>query len=52
MLKCKPIISKDKEEVTVEVKGYGCDDDCTEYFTNTVSQFCGYRATCKDTCWW
>lgn len=33
------------EPVEVEIKGYGCDDDCQQYFEKTVSLNCGWKDT-------
>lgn len=49
MTKQKPEVGK---EVKVEVKGYGCDNDCREYFPNTPTLKCGWANTPKDNNWW
>ncbi|MBD5535890.1 MAG: hypothetical protein HDQ99_09595 [Lachnospiraceae bacterium] len=37
-------------ELDVEIKGYGCDDDCEQYFEKTSSVLnCGWQET--DNTW-
>ena len=45
-LNVKPVIDTD---LNVEVKGYGCDDDCDVWFSNANSS-CGWRET-TEYCW-
>lgn len=51
MLEKKPVMG---EEVKPEVKGYSCQDDCTEYQGNTsiAVSTCSVVKTCKVTCMW
>lgn len=49
MTKQKPEVDK---EVKAEVKGYGCDNDCKEYFPSTAAMKCGWDYTPKDNDWW
>ena len=32
-----------EKELEVEIKGYGCDDDCEQYFEKTASKDCGWK---------
>lgn len=38
-----------EKELEVEIKGYGCDDDCEQYFEKTASKDCGWKET--DNTW-
>ena len=40
-----------EKELEVEIKGYGCDDDCEQYFEKTASKDCGWKET-DNTCHW
>ena len=33
------------EELDIEMKGYGCDDDCQEFFEKTAGYNCGWKPT-------
>ena len=33
------------DKMVAEVKGYGCDDDCEQYFENTPTLSCGWKQT-------
>lgn len=51
MLEKKPEIGN---EVEVVVKGYGCDDDCYEYFAKKSASIdhCGWKKSAKDSDFW
>lgn len=36
-------------ELDVEIKGYGCDDDCEQYFEKASGENCGWHET-DNTC--
>lgn len=38
-----------EKELEVEIQGYGCDDDCQQYFERVVAEDCGWHAT--DNTW-
>ncbi len=42
------------DELRVQVKGYGCDDDCREYFPKASAKkdHCGWQKTPKDSNIW
>lgn len=33
------------QELDIEIRGYGCDDDCEQYFEKTSSEDCGWEET-------
>ena len=37
------------DAVELEIKGYGCDDDCQQWFEKTVKLNCGWKDT-DNTC--
>ena len=43
------IMENKEKELEVEIKGYGCDDDCEQYFEKTASKNCGWKET--DNTW-
>lgn len=43
------IMGNKEKELEVEIKGYGCDDDCEQYFEKTASKDCGWKET--DNTW-
>lgn len=45
----KSMTSNKDNELNVEIKGYGCDDDCQQYFERVTSERCGWWAT-DNTC--
>lgn len=42
-------MTPNKDELNVEIKGYGCDDDCQEYFEKKTGERCGWWPT-DNTC--
>lgn len=40
------------EQVKTEVKGYGCGDDCTEYYPRISGEGCGWNPGPKSCIFW
>lgn len=36
---------EENKEFEIEIKGYGCDDDCEEYFEKVSGNSCGWQET-------
>lgn len=43
---------QNNQELDIEIKGYGCDDDCQEFFAMAPGYSCGWKPTDNTTPLW